>query len=162
MFLYGVLYWVLLCYSIQEYVFYLTQSLSHNTHLVTSITWCNQIISNYSILSFGMYTFFSFDTNSTSLSFSFTFFIFSTNFIFSYFTTSSIISLIYSYLITLWFLLLFFALIFQSVLLLHLFKFPIHTTSVCFNIKSNLAFSNKYHQFFNSLITANIYLSWIL
>ena len=150
-----------MCYSIQEYVFYSTQSLSHNTYLVTSITWCNQIISNYSILSFGMYTFFSFDTNSTSLFFSFTFFIFSTNSISSYSTTSSI-SLIYSYLITLWFLLLFFALIFQSVLLLHLFKFPIHTTSACFNIKSNLAFSNKYHQFFNSLITANIYLSWIL
>jgi len=30
MFLYGVLYWVLLCYLIQEYIFYSTQSLSHN------------------------------------------------------------------------------------------------------------------------------------
>ena len=134
---------------------------SISPYLVTSITWCNQIISNYSILSFGIYTFFFFDTNSTSLFFSFTFFIFSTNSISSYSTTSSI-SLIYSYFITLWFLLLFFALIFQSVLLLHLFNFPIHVTSICFNVKSNLAFSNKYHQFFNSLIIANIYLSWIL
>lgn len=133
-----------------------------SSHSATCITWYNQIISNYSILPFNMYTFFFFNTNSTSLFFYFTFFIFSTNSISDSFTTTSIISLIYSYLINLWFLLSFSALIFQSVLLLYLSNFPIHTTSACFNVKSNLASSNRYHQFFNPLITANIYLSWIL